>query len=308
LQNLVIMSVPDFLITFCFISLMVLGAYVLVVSIKNFTNKDTPSHISLPGLKIELKGPAWLVSALLGAIMLSSPVIAAAFQGSDNITTAPPSVKNVLDIAKPNYNNLKFARDLSILDLRSIMDEPWYVKIPGWKSISNEKMNPGVLTNYMIVRKVREVEMIKLVYSTSKKLDIKCISHNAEYRYANTVKHGVSTETWEVSIDISGIPLEQEFEVIVEATYWGGFAGNEGDNYTTYAHSQEEVEDISIILLLPKEKPFKKIMVTEFSPVTKEESLLKVSPKELFGSTNLTYYLNLKSKRPNWFYKVAWTW
>ena len=235
------MNVPDILVLACFIILMILGGFVLVYSLIRLTKKNAPSELSLPGVKIELKGPAWLVSAAVGAVMLASPVLAAAIQEPENVTTPPPSVQHVRTIPEPSYEAFRFVRDISILDLRSSFEAPWYTHLSGWLPIGEKpRVRPALLKNYMVVRKMSPANEIHLTYGTSGRLDVRCLTHQAELRRAEKTVNDRTTETWEVIADVSSVPVGQDFEIAVEATYWNAFRGESGDDYTTYAHEQTE--------------------------------------------------------------------
>jgi hypothetical protein len=307
------MSIPGFLILCCFVVLMLSGIFVLIYSIVRLTRRDTsPSQLSLPGVKIELKGPAWLLSAVIGAVMLASPIIAAEFQKPANVTVPPPpsSVQSVRSIPDPTYESFRFIRDVSLLDLRSVTAAPWYASIPGWQLIGGGgRIKPAVLKNYMVVRKVAPANEIHLTYGTSGKLDVRCLTHQARLRKAPNMSEDKAVgETWEVIADVSAVPVGQEFEIAVEATFWNGFSGEQGDDYTTYGHKQTEPEDISVMLLFTDGKPFKNVGVTEYGPDSTEGTPFQGQQRAWPGPENQTYYWSTTSQRPEWYYKLSWTW
>jgi hypothetical protein len=110
-----------------------------------------------------------------------------------------------------------------------------------------QRIKPAILKNYMIVKKVDTASFIHLTYGTSGKLNVRCPTHQATFREFERITDGKLTETWEIIADVSTIPIGQEFEIVVEATYWNAFSGKDGDDYTTYGHDQTEPENISII-------------------------------------------------------------
>jgi hypothetical protein len=305
------MTIPSILIFLCFIALMVLGAFVLIYSLIRLTRRNAPSQLSLPGIKLQLKGPAWLISAVVGSLMLASPIIAAALQQPDNVTIPPPpaSVQQVRTVPDPTYEAFRFVRDVSLLDLRAATTAPWYTALPGWEIIDKSpRIKPAVLKNYMVVRKVSPANEIHLTYGTTGRLDVRCLTHQAQFRRAVQTEGDKATETWEVIADVGSIPVGQEFEIIVEATYWNAFRGAQGDDYTTYAHNQTEPEELSIMLLFPVDKPFKNIAVTEYGPDSTTGNPFQGQARAWPGPQNQTYYWTTISQRPNWYYKVAWGW
>lgn len=72
------MSIPASLVTLCFLLMMVLGAFLALYSLLRLARfrRLEPSEVTLPWLKVELKGPAWLVLVLIGSVMMASPIIA----------------------------------------------------------------------------------------------------------------------------------------------------------------------------------------------------------------------------------------
>jgi len=300
------MDVPACLVAVCLVLLMVGGGFVVVFSLTRLTqNARSPSRFTVPGLKLEIRGPAWLISATVGAVMLASPVLAVALQRPANVTTAPASVKRVQSIPDPNYKDFRFLRDISVVDLRSVTVSPWYTHLPGWKLVDpRPRIRPASLTNHMVVRKVGSASEIHLVYSTSARLDLRCVTHAAGYHESRSG----DADTWEVIADVSAVPIGSQFEIIIEATYWGGFWGSHGNDYTTYGHNQSEPEDLSILLLFPEKQPFKSVTATEYGPHANEAAAAQGSFEQRSGERNRTYYWHTISTRPSWFYKLTWTW
>jgi hypothetical protein len=109
--------------------------------------------------------------------------------------------------------------------------------------------------------------------------------------------------------DVSAAPVGRDFEIAVEATYWNGFVGASGDDYTTYSHEQPEPEQVSVILLFPDDKPFKgTIAVTEYPPNSDVGYPLQSPATTLAAPNNQTFYWRTVSTRSNYYYKLAWTW
>lgn len=304
------MSIPQVLVVVCFLLLMLLGIFTIVYSLVRLaTKKADPSKLTLPWIKGELQGPAWLVLAAVGALMVASPIIAAALQKPSNVTTAPPSVQSALKINEPDYTAFRFLRDVSILDLRASTQSPWYSyfslnKIRGEK----QKIRPAILKNYMTVKKVSAAPEMHITYSTTGKLDVRCISYPAKYQRADTVEGSSQVETWDVIVDVSSIPVGETFELLVEATYWDAFSGIAGDDYTTYAHNQTDPEQISVALIFPDDKPFTGMTVSELDPNSGKESALQAASRDLAGPENRTFFWETTNTRPSWYYKVAWKW
>jgi hypothetical protein len=305
-----VLNVPvsNGLISACFFILILLGIFVVVCAFIGYAKRDSQSNIEIPVLKIKVSGPAWLVSVVFGAVMVATPILLGSFQLPPNVT-APPSVQRVQRIAEPNYKSFVFVRDASILDLRAIDAAPWYTSLPGYALFQKKPhTNPGVLKNYMIIKKIDTASKIHITYSTSGSLDVRCPTHVAAFNVADKEMDGKVTQTVEVVADVSSIPVGQEFEMLIEATYWNAFAGSEGDNYTTYAHNQTLAEDISIIVLFPPNKPFKSVSMLEFAPDSTHGTTIQGPAKNIPGSQNQTYYWEMSNDRPNYYYQIAWKW
>jgi hypothetical protein len=165
-----------------------------------------------------------------------------------------------------------------------------------------------VLKNYMVVKKVSPANDIHLTYGTSGRLDVRCLTHAAQFRRAVRTIDDMTTETWEVIADVSQVPVGQEFEIAVEATYWNGFRGALGDDYTTYAQKQSEPEQLSVVLLFPEDKPFKSTSVIEYAPGSQNGSPFQGQAANWPGPNNQTYYWTTVSQRPEFYYKISWTW
>lgn len=291
---------------------MILGAFIVLYSLLRLTRKTAPSQILLPWIKLELKGPAWLVAALIGVLMVATPVIGAILQRSDNVTRPlpPASVERVRSILDPSYESFRFLYDVSLLDLRASTSSPWYTSLPGWTLIDPKpRIRPAILKNYMVVRKVAPTNEIHITYSTSGRLDVRCLTHQARFRKAvSTEENDNTTETWEVIADVSSVPVGESFEIVVEATYWNAFSGPEGDDFSTYSHNQTDPEVLSAVLIFPEDKPFKDVAVTEYSSEADTGTPFQGSAKTLAGPENRTFYWSTTSTRAEFYYKLAWRW
>jgi hypothetical protein len=305
------MNIPYTLVVLCLVVVMLLGVFVLVYSLIRLTNKETQSELVIGDKKFSLKGPAWLVSGAIGVFMISAPIVTASLNNSSNVTIPPPpsAVQTVQKISDPSYESFRFIRDVSILDLRSVDSAPWYFHLPGYSLVHKKsRICPGILKSYMILKKIMPIDKIHLVYATSGKLDVRCLTHVADYKKTEQIVDSKLIETWEVIADVSTVPVNQEFEIAVEATYWDGFSGKLGDDYTTYAHTQTEPEVLSVLILFPDNKPFKDIKATEYSSSGGNGHPIQGDVRTTPGPQNQTFYLTTVSQRPNEYYKIAWAW
>ena len=303
------------MVPICFIILMLLGIFLVIFSVRVLRSNTEHSVFKLPGLKMELSGPAWLICAAMGIIMIASPLIAAAMQKAPNATAPPPpdSVKRVQSIKDPTYESFIFLRDVGFLDLRTMSMTPWYTTIPGWQLLNKKsRMKPAIFKNYMLVKKTGPIDTIKFKYATTGKLDIRCPTHKATYYTSDEIENGVTTESWEVVADVSAEPIGKEFEIFVEATYWNAFRGNDGDNFTTYSHDRQEGdgEELSLIIQFPDDKPFKTMDILEIDGKAQQPTPTQIQEtnRTWKSANNEAYYFTVFTKRPKMYYQFNWTW
>ena len=160
----------------------------------------------------------------------------------------------------------------------------------------------------MTLRKVLPASTITLTYSTSGLLDIKCLTQRADYRKLTVTENGKNVERWAVIVDISAIPIETNFDIVVEATYWNAFSDVEGSDYSTYAHKQTDPEELSVILIFPDNKPMKSINILEFNPDGSNGTQFQGEEQKYEGPQQLTYYWKTTNLRPEYYYTFAWKW
>jgi hypothetical protein len=254
-----------------------------------------------------MKGPAWLVLVFFGLLMLASPVIAG--QQEFISTTVPSeSTKQVGSIPDPNYKSFNFLNDVSVLDLRAADESPWYSPLLFWET-EKSRIKPAVLRNYMVVKKIAPANAIHIVYSASGELDVKCLTHKSIYKKSSRINNDRVGHAREIIADVSAMPVGSTFEIIIEATYWDSFSGESGDDYTTYAHNQQEAENISVILIFPEGKRFTSINVEESAlGIDDEVQPFSGVSKTHNGDKNTTFYWNTISARPEETYKFSWKW
>ncbi len=306
------MSIPGSLVTFCFLLMMVLGAFLALYSLLRLARfrQLEPSEVSLPWLKIQLKGPAWLVLILIGTVMLASPIIAAALQQPDNVTMPPATVQHVQKINNTDNPAFLVVRDVSLLDLRDSAAASWYSKLLIWLHLSNRKqrVRPSELKKYLVVRKLAPADTYQMPFATTGLLDVRCVTHNAIYQNSKTIEGSTETDGWNVIADVSTVPVGSDFEIAVEATYWNALNGEAGDDFTTHARKQQEPEEVSAFLLFPQDKPMKDIYVTEYPPDGGSGNRFQGMLREWRGAEGQSYYWTTTNLRPGYYYKFTWKW
>jgi hypothetical protein len=299
------MPVPAVLLIICFLALMGFGAFVVFIAVKH-PPKGGRAVFSILKSKFELRGPAWLVMLFLGILMLASPVIVAAMQKmSQTPFRLPASATAVLSVPEPNYQSFRFIKDLSQLDLRSTTEQPWFTRLPGWSALAGKhtRIRPATLLNYMVIKKVAAADSIHIKYGTSGTLDLRCLTHAYRVNTATEDEGFVA----EVVADVAAVPVGGTFNLIIEATYWNAFSGAEGDDYTTYGHSQAEQEEIATLILFPDSRPYSRVELLEKAPRASDMRPITLAHQDMRGPNNHTYYWSSEISGP-WYITTKWQW
>ncbi len=302
------MTIPPFLIVTCCLAMMALGIYVVYEAIRH-PPLGGPSQMSLFGASLVLKGPAWLVMIGLGAAIAATPIVAAVVQRNSQAPFQPPvSARVVATIREPEYRDFRFVRDISYLDLRNSLTQPWYTYLPGWKRVAgrHSRIRPASLLNYMLVRKIGPADTIHIAYSTSGLLDLRCLTQT----YSVQTSYEDDQNVGDLIIDVGSIPINSEFAIITELTYWDAFGGKTGDDFTTYSHNQQDQpEDVSVVLIFPDAKPFTEISALEQPPGNSTMRIFEGVGQNFVGPRNQTYYWSTtKTGIGRWFYTIRWKW
>lgn len=313
------MSIPSSLVVVCVVLLMGLGVFVIIyalIRLVRVKSAGAESNFLIPFLgekKIELKGPAWLLLVAMGVLMVASPILTVFAQRPSDVTVPPITVQRVQeneDLPEENNPSFQFVSDLSLLDLRQSQEEPWYAIFRHiLDADKNQRIKPSVLRNIMVIRKLAPANELVLSYSTSGKLYVRCLTHAATYKEKEITQNGKSTDTWALIVDVSAMPLNTDFDVIVEATYFNAFSDSTGSDYSTYGNKQDAAENLSVVLFFPESKPMKSVDVIEYppngGPGTPFQGSARQHPEEGGG---LTYYWTTNNTRSGYYYKLAWTW
>lgn len=247
---------PTWAVNTGFILGFVAGLAVLLVTLVRPPVNDSGSGTIKIGKwgEFQFNGRA-IFQLFVGLLLITFPVLLSATVKSHATVPAPQQYQQVDAIPDPTYTAFTFLRDTSILDLRGLAKSSLLARMP-WVS---KKSNPANLINTMIIRKTATADSISFTYATSGTLDVRCVSQKCSLRraiQADQHDSGVLTETWELTADVSRVPIGGEFEIIVEATYWNAFDSPEKQWYATYPNRQPGTETLSTLVLFPENKPF----------------------------------------------------
>jgi hypothetical protein len=247
--------VPAWAVNAGFLLGFIAGIVVLGVTLfKPPVNDSGTGTIKVGKWEFQFSGRA-VFQLFIGLLLITLPILLSATAKAHPAVPTTRQYQQVDSIPEPSYSAFIFLRDTSILDLRGLAKSSLIVRMP-WLS---QKSNPVNLINTMTIRKTAKADFISFTYGTSGKLDVRCLTHKCTFRRAiQADKHdaGVLNETWEVTADVSKIPIGNEFELVVEATYWNAFDAPEKQWYATYPNSQHEAETVATLVLFPENKPY----------------------------------------------------
>jgi len=199
-----------------------------------------------------------------------------------------------------NYSVLK---DISIFDLRSWKETP--------DSLRNKRrFSPVNYINYMHIKKLKDINKFTAHYATSGfAIDMRCITHKASIlREDKSGVHEGQTR-YAVEVDISEVPLNDEFLIVVEATYWNSYNNLLTESSSTYTDNEiDGLKELSLIIFLPEGKPFKSYQLRRQVHEREEElythNIGTVYPDE----TKRFIYWSVGSITADTHYKIQWDW
>jgi len=299
---------------------MLLGTFIIIyamIILIRDKKAGTTSQLVVPmpwsaGKGAAVRGPAWLILIAVGAVMVAAPILLAASSKSVDVTYPPDSVREVQDkenLKKEDFTKFYFLRDLSILDLRQSQKVGLTSRLSFIKGQKQDKaIRPAVLRNVMLVKKKNDVDHIIFEYSTSATLAVRCLSQPASYEYSNMQRDGKKGQTWTVDINVGAIPVGQEFEIIIEATYYDAFTSPEQWDFTTYTTKQKEQEQMGTIILFPDDKPYTTMHVFEYPGEGESGDPFSAAHGGYEDPHGLTYYWSFNNIRPGYYYRFKWTW
>lgn len=205
-----------------------------------------------------------------------------------------------------NASNYTVLRGVTVFDLRA------------WKPFEGidrkkERTQPVYCIDYLTIIKTKECDKYVSHFATiGFGIDLRCVTHNFEIlKREGTARHH-DEDGWieyQVEIDISRMPLNKEFLVIVEGTYWNGFINNSSESASTYTRDDvDNLQEIALIIIFPTKKPFKSYELLTRGDNDKDtiyrgpiNSLYTDKDKQLI-------YWNIGEREKNRHYTIKWDW
>jgi hypothetical protein len=294
-------NLPDWLTNGAFLLGWLLGIFLIVWTVIKGGGSEGEAKIKLFGLDLHVTGRA-VVQVVLGAVLIVLPLIIANVVRAQ-VVPPQPSVTTVDRISDPDHSAFVFLHDVSVLDLRGSTAHPLL------KHINKTKTNPATLINTMLIRKTKAADTISFTYATSGTLSARCLTHTCELRRAvQSDQHasGDLTETWELTAKITDVAPGQEFTLITEVTYWNAFDSAAKQWFATYANSQSEPEDLSMVLLFPENKPFTRYDLYQYAHGSTQRQTATGNTRVIPGAGHLALYWEIFQAQSNDTYEAHW--
>lgn len=231
--------------------------------------------------------------------------------GAEPITKSPlmsVPISNTVTIVDnlPDENNIEdyqLLKDISIFDLRQWRFTP--------DSCKNRRFSPANYTNYLHVKKTKDLDKIILHYATSGfAIDMRCITHSytVEQRKKPLQHDGKNVKEYAMTVDVHNVAIGQEFLIVIEATYWNAFNNLNGDDASTY--TDEEVSglnELGLIVFFPESKPFKQAERIDRDTKSGNEQSYR-GHDEFYTDDKKFIYWDIRERSPNHHYELRWTW
>jgi hypothetical protein len=201
-------------------------------------------------------------------------------------------------------------RDMSIFDLRSWRPVPESEK-------KNKRYSPVNYINYLHLKKVRPANIYYAHYDTPGSIiDLRCITHPAKIiTIEKSEEHpGENWKEYIVEADVSEIPLNEEFLIVIEATYWNLFQNLAEEEASTYTDQDiTALGELGLIVFFPASKPFKKYSLwSRVKPTANTTNKEKqyISPTVIYADTEAGrfIYWNITTRQSDHYYKLKWAW
>lgn len=122
-------------------------------------------------------------------------------------------------------------------------------------------------------------------------------------------KNEIAYTEYQVEIDVSKFPLNKEFLLVVEGTYWNGFSNLKTEDASTYTDDEiDSLQELAIIVFFPENKPFTKYELLTSEENQNEKSYRGPTTSFYADKTNRYIYWNIAEKEKNKHYKLKWEW
>jgi hypothetical protein len=232
------------------------------------------------------------------AVAVSPPIVKVEIAGA--VVPPPKEVTPVQELKEPEGDAFRLLRDISIFDLRA-----WKV-VPA--ALKMQRISPVNYINYLHVKKVRAADTFIAHYSTSgSAIDLRCITHNARISQRQ-ISDPVAPKSYAVEVDVRSVPLNREFMIVIEGTYWNSFQNLSEETAGTYVDPDgQQLEELALIVLLPESKPFKR--TDRLTGDEKSNDIPYRGDESFYADREGRFiYWSIKEREVGRHYYVKWAW
>ncbi|HSU69562.1 MAG TPA: hypothetical protein VLJ39_21945 [Tepidisphaeraceae bacterium] len=251
-----------------------------------------------------VQAAAAMMVAIIGAVGGYFVAVAKAPAPTSPSIVPARATTRVNEFAHGDDEAFVLLRDQSVWDLR------------GWKDTPPDKQgsrfSPANYLNYLHVKKTRPTQKYAAHFETSGyAIDLRCITHDAKVyeRLAGHDRQHATGKEYQVEVDVSSVPVDQEFLIVIEATYWNGFQGEHQDASTYTDADTGDLGELGLIVLFPDSRPFKPSTVNLFNGPSPEQLRPFRGDSSFYKDLDGRFlYWDIRPRLPNQHYTVKWDW
>ena len=267
-------------------------------------------EIDIFGIKLK-SSRAFLLIALGAVLAIMSPFVESYFtQSQENQSASKGSrpmgekpVATVQDLENIDPGEFEVIKDLRIFDLRSRKQVP--------EKRKEEKISQVLQTRYTLLKKTKETDVIRYRFATTG-ADVEARSLTHEYQASQLLDLEQQTvnrvrnlkKILELAIDVSTVPVGEQFLIINEANYWNAFQGEEAE--WAGAITQYKTHELGLLLLFSKEKAYTHFAKFATPGDSKNKKRFKGIDREYASQQSL--YWVIKNPKPKVAYEIEWRW
>lgn len=212
--------------------------------------------------------------------------------------------KTVPKLVEESDQGFQTLRDVSIFDLR------------GWKQLSQSEPNlrasPVNYINYLHVKRASTAKTYRAHYATTgTAIDLRCITHPAQVLLqASPVEHaGQKVKEYSVEVSVENAPVDKEFLIVIEGTYWNSFQSLVEESASTYTDKDiKDLQELALFILLPENKPFKGYKLWSHPTLQSEKKEYQELTKFYADKDGRFIYWNILDRKSDYHYEVTWNW
>ncbi len=212
---------------------------------------------------------------------------------------SPKMVSQLPESSADEYFDI--IKDISVFDLRAWKPTP--------PEQQQKRYSPVNYINYLHVRKKKQTAKFVAHYATGGyAIDLRCITQEADILQKASASHA-DEKAYSVEVNVEREPVGSEFLVVIEGTYWNGFANPKEETASTYTDRDiSMLGELALVVLFPEDKPFK-----GFDLLTKREGADHYShyldnSRQYADEQKRFIYWSIRGREPNAHYRIRWDW